>query len=291
MREDRMFAGHYKAALEAPELTSHLGPEAQARAWALRAAGCQRKRKHEDAVEAWAMVFSLSSDDPWVLSRFAAWQLEQGRFAEGLAIAVRSLEQASEEDRPVASHIRGQALWMCGHPRKAISDFATAALGAPLNSPVQLCALVNIAVAFALSPDISPKAATLVLDLAVDLRATLGGRKHPRLRALLRWATGLALCARGRKHAGARDLFRARKSFLDLGDIAAAAVVTLDYATVTGRPQEPLLSEILDEAPVNTGSEVLAHLARLASGRSDGSQRQHLTALAVSTTIQNRGRL
>jgi hypothetical protein len=288
MREERMFLGHHKGALDAPEMTTHLGPTEQARSWALRASACRQQRMADEVLDAWTVAFSLAPDDPWLLSHFAVWQLYQGKFAEGLKTASLALDGASPDHKPFARCIRAQALWFCGQSQESLSDFVTAAHEAPLNSPTQLCAIVSTAVVLANSRDITPKTARLVLDLATHLRSTLKTGKLPRLRALLRWATGLAEAAAGRRSAGARDLLRARGSFLNLGDVATAAAVTLDYAALTGRPQEPLFLEILDEAPADTQPEILIRLDAIAAGRSGPSEQQELRSLVMTSNVHQR---
>lgn len=289
-----MFAGRLDGALEAPQLARHLGPWERGRCWALRASACRRKRSIEDAADAWEHALQLSPNDPWVLSRYAIWHLDQGRFVGGLDTAMQGVERASAfpDDQPYAHQVRGQALWMCGYPLEALADFVTAARLGRLNSPTQLCAVVSIAVALAHSPTATKESANPVLEMAAELRRMLGTRPLSRIRALLRWATGLAECARGRTSAGARDLYRARQAFLDLSDVATAAVITIDYATVTGRAVEPLLREILHEAPVDTEEQTLAILAGLASGRCDTrSQRNRLVTLAMTSAVLRRSEL
>jgi tetratricopeptide (TPR) repeat protein len=287
-----MFEGHFKRPLQAPDLVRHLGKLEYGRAWALRACACRRLRRLEDARDAWEEALRLCPHDGWILPRFAVWQLDRGRFAQALDTAVRGLELASRDDQPGARLVRGQALWLCSHPFHALTDFTIAAREAPLNSPVQLCAVLNIAAVLAHSSLANENAASLVLDLASTLRSALGTRKLPRIRALLRWATGLAHCARGRRMAGARDLHRAREAFLQLDDAATAAAVTLDYGAATGRPVAPLLRKILEDAPCDTEEQTLAILAGLASGRAaDPRQRQHLTSLALASNVRRRRQL
>jgi tetratricopeptide (TPR) repeat protein len=210
LREERFFLGDYKGALDAPKMTAHLGPKEQARSWALRAGACRQQRMPDEAVDAWEVAFSLAPHDPWVLSHFAVWQLYQGQFADALKTALIALENASPDHKPFARCIQAQALWFCGHRHEALSDFIAAAEQAPVNSPTQLASIFNIAVVFANTPDITPKIADLALELVADLRTTLTNRKLPRVRALLRWVTGLAEAAAGRKSAAGRDLWRAR---------------------------------------------------------------------------------
>lgn len=287
-----MFAGHLGGALKAPELASHLGPRERGRCWALRASACRRKGSTEEAIDAWKQAFELSSDDSWVLSRFAIWQLHQYRYVDALDTAIQGVELASTDDQPLAYQVRGQALWLCGFPQQALPDFAEAAQRARVNSPVQLCAVVSIAVALAHSPLATAEAGTLVLELASGLRAKMGTRPLPRVRALLRWATGLAECARGRTSAGARDLYRARQTFIALGDVSPAAAITFDYAKVANRPVEPLLSEILDEAPVDAEEQVIAYIEGIVSGRiSAGSQRNQLASLALTSSVRRRSEI
>jgi hypothetical protein len=120
----------------------------------------------------------------------------------------------------------------------------------------------------------------------------MGTRPLPRIRALLRWATGLAECARGRTSAGARDLYRARRTFIELGDVSPAAAITLDYARAANQPVEPLLSEILDEAPVDAEKQAIAYIEGIVSGRTcAGSQRNQLASLALTSTVRRRSEI
>ncbi len=289
MREERMYIGHYRRAFEAPKLTDHLGPAKQARAWVLRASACRRKRLLEEVREAWTIAFSLApDDDPWMLTRYAVWQLDQGYFAEGLKTACDALDNSPPEDQPAARAVRAQALWLCGHRKESLSDFIAVAEEASLNSAIQISSIINISVVLANAPGITPKTAQLVLDLAENLRASIGNRELPRARALLRWATGLAHVAAGRQSAGSRDLLRARKTFLSLSDVASAAAITLDYASIRGRPYQELFLEILDEAPIDTRPEVLTRLDAMAAGRCDSSYRGEIYSLAMTTNVKQR---
>jgi tetratricopeptide (TPR) repeat protein len=288
MHERRMLLGHYRGALDAPRMTTHLESRERARAWAIRASACRRMRLRNETEEAWSIAFRLSPDDPWILSRYAVWQLDQGRFAEGLRSADDGLQNAAPEDRPDALCVRAQALWLCGHRQESLSDFTAAARQAAVNSPTQLASIVNIAVVLANAPDITPKSAELVLDLASHLRSVVGNRKLPRVRALLRWATGLAEAAAGRKSAGVRDLLRARRSFLGLDDVASAAAVTLDYECLTGRSQSPLFLEVIEQAPADARPEIITRIEAMAAGRAEPSQHTALKSLAMTSNVQRR---
>lgn len=81
-----------------------------------------------------------------------------------------------------------------------------------MNSAVQLCGLVNICTVLtcgavrmqeALMTEDSELAVD-VLRLVGKLRRKIGTRKIPRMHALLRWASGLAECDRGRSHGWAQ---------------------------------------------------------------------------------------
>jgi len=286
--EESMRQGRYEDVLTAPELASHLGPKERARAWALRAVACSSRGMPEAAENAWSFAFTLRVDDPWILMRFVVWQLDQGQLTAGLVTAIGAVELAGDEDRADARYVRGQALWFSGREREALADFLAAAEESPLGSETQLCALLSLTVVLVGSAATPPETVTAVLELASRLRAAPAIRDHPRLQGVILWVGGLAQCLRGRQRSGARDLQRAIETFLGLGDIATAALATLDYATVSGKPLEPLLAGLRDDAPAGTDPEILDGISALASGRPDASGKQQLMSLVVKSMLRNR---
>jgi hypothetical protein len=242
----------------------------------------------EAAENAWSFAFTLRVDDPWILMRFVVWQLDQGQLTAGLVTAIGAVELAGDEDRADARYVRGQALWFSGREREALADFLAAAEESPLGSETQLCALLSLTVVLVGSAATPPETVTAVLELASRLRAAPAIRDHPRLQGVILWVGGLAQCLRGRQRSGARDLQRAIETFLGLGDIATAALATLDYATVSGKPLEPLLAGLRDDAPAGTDPEILDGISALASGRPDASGKQQLMSLVVKSMLRNR---
>jgi tetratricopeptide (TPR) repeat protein len=286
--EESMRQGRYEDALTAPELASHLGPKERARAWALRAIACYSRGMPEEADNAWSFAFTLCVDDSWILMRFVVWQLDQGQLTGGLVTAIGAVELAGDEDRADARYVRGQAFWFCGRKRAALADFLAAAEASPLGSETQLCALLSLTVVMAGSADAPPETVAAVLELASRLRDAPATRDHPRLQGVIFWVGGLAQCLLGRERSGTRDLQRAIETFLGLGDIATAALATLDYATVTGKPLQPLLADLRDDAPAGTDPEILDGISALASGRLDTSGKEQLMSLVVKSMLQNR---